>query len=381
MLRLLDRDGAFARFARAEGNVLRMFRDRDGFAQPDFESPLAPAGEEEGALPVAATQGTLAGLRIALDPGHMGGEYWDRITGKFIHDTDGTHLSEGVTALQTCMLLERELAARGAEVMITRRRLESVSTTPYDQLDLQAFGRYDLRFNSLQDWFGGLLAAAPAGPALFERFERDPNVRRSFAEVSRWEYFIKREDLWARAELIRAFKPDLVLVVHYDISSAGNDGHGVHPTLRNMTKTYVAGGTEGVEWATRDDRRWIARHLLQPKVWWESVRLGRELVGALSRGLGIPKQPTHSDNAIKVEEGVFARNLVLSRILPDVPMTYLEVLFYNERREFDRLKRRTLPLEIGGESHPYSPRLNDVVGSLMRGLESYVRPAEPRQQL
>jgi len=55
-------------------------------------------------------------------------------------------------------------------------------------------------------------------------------------------------------------------------------------------------------------------------------------------------------------------------------MTYMEVLFYAERVEFDRLKVRPNPMQIDGENHPYSNRLYDIVAGMVAGLEQYVRP-------
>ncbi|HTL13281.1 MAG TPA: hypothetical protein VL588_12380, partial [Bdellovibrionota bacterium] len=74
ILPYLDRDRAFPRIAKLEGGSFKMFRDRDGFSRPDYEIPLAADGQESGPVPVAVGHGSLAGLRIALDPGHMGGD-------------------------------------------------------------------------------------------------------------------------------------------------------------------------------------------------------------------------------------------------------------------------------------------------------------------
>ena len=75
----------------------------------------------------------LTGLKVAIDPGHMGGEKWDEHTGKFmqpIGQTNGRNdkVSEGDLNLQTSMLLASQLEALGAEVRLTRYEQEAVAT-------------------------------------------------------------------------------------------------------------------------------------------------------------------------------------------------------------------------------------------------------------
>jgi N-acetylmuramoyl-L-alanine amidase len=315
----------------------------------------------------------MQGIRIALDPGHMGGDEWDRITGKFIRDKDGTKLSEGVMATQVTLLLKRELENLGAQVMITRYEIGSVSEVPYKELELTEYAHYELQEAVYQDWFQALIARAPAGPELFKLFEKSPQLRKVYSEDMRWKYYVHRADLWERVKRIKEFNPDLALVVHFDISSAANDPNGVNPALkRNMTKAYVPGAFFGEELASREDRMHFGRHVMDPVAWWGSVDLSRSVAHAFRDRMGIPLQTAHSDNAIKVEDGVFARNLVLSRMLTGIPVSYLECLFYNQRKEFDLLKRRDHRMMIGGEETWYSDRLLEVVGAIRQGVEQFV---------
>src|SRR5262249_39621179 len=87
----------------------------------DKAKPLvAQASEDLHAVDWKRFHGKLHGMRIALDPGHIGGEPWDERSGKYVQAADGSRLSEGVMALELALLLEKELRAAGAEVYIDR---------------------------------------------------------------------------------------------------------------------------------------------------------------------------------------------------------------------------------------------------------------------
>lgn len=73
---------------------------------------LMGVGQEE-TLPAAAEKAPLAGLTVALDPGHGGYD-----GGARAHDSG---IWEKVTTLEIALAVEKELIARGAAVVLTRR--------------------------------------------------------------------------------------------------------------------------------------------------------------------------------------------------------------------------------------------------------------------
>src|SRR5690606_13996088 len=98
-------------------------------------------------------------VKIAIDPGHMGEDLWDKRTGKYVRHTDGRYLSEGILALQVSLLLKRDLENLGAEVLLTRVTADPVSKIPYEQLELEPYIKNEIRESIHQPWFQSLLSA------------------------------------------------------------------------------------------------------------------------------------------------------------------------------------------------------------------------------
>lgn len=387
-LPFLDLHSQFPRFfttdqQAGQDGVLRGFQDRDSKEVKDFEVPLASSDDArlkdfEIRLAKAASSNPverpLAGLRIALDPGHMGGDAWYRRTGKYVHDGKGRVIREGVIALQTALLLEEELTRLGAEVMLTRRTLDPVSELPYSEFSVAEFARKELQASTLQNWFLSLLGRHPDGPVLYRAFERSREIKALFSESRRSQYFILRADLDARAEKIAAFKPDISLVIHYDVLPSGGDGHGLSPKNLRRTKVYVPGAFMRDEFSTREARRDFTHHLLDRGAWSESVKLSHAIVRENERSLGLEPDPHGGSSATtRILPGVYSRNLSLTRRLTGHAMSYLEILFYNSPDEFAALSRTKHPMRIDGEDHPYSDRVLEVVRALRDGVVDFVR--------
>lgn len=387
LLPFLDPQNQFARWCSMDAKRLSASLDRDSKRMDDWSLALKPASRvrlrsspqaelvtrlQQAARSNPASR-LLTGLRIALDPGHMGGKLWDELTGKFVRDAaTGERLSEGVLNLQTVMLLEREFQALGAETLVTHRSLGPVTAVAYENLDVRAYARKELRATSLQDWFLAQLEGENSG--LFESFEKNVNVKKLFSEASRSNYFILRADLQARAELIEAFKPDITLIVHYDTAGAPGDEWGTNPNGPNRTKVYVAGAYSQTEFATRAARSQFAEHALDPATWEASLLLSRHVVSSMSRGLGIPFDTYGGPgDPVRVEPGIYSRNLALTQRLSAHAVSYLEVLYYNQTKEFNALRKQRHPLVIDGENWPYSDRLLKAVHTIRDGTVAFVK--------
>ncbi len=384
LIGFMDAKAQFDRFFTLTSTSFSSAQDRDSKKVADFAAPLhlsTSSDDTDRSFDSARLSSMvrsnpvdqpLKGLRIAIDPGHMGGDLWDERTGKFvIEHASGHKLSEGVMNLQTSMLLEARFKSLGADVMLTHRGLGPVSEVPYEKLDVAAFAREELRAVSLQDWFQGLLSAGPAGATLYGAFDSSTNRKKLFSEDSRSTYFISREDLEARARVIEAYDPDLTLIIHYDTSDPPGDPNGTSPSTHNGTKAYVAGSFDSMEYAQRDDRLYFAKHALQGSFWWQSARLGQAVVEQIRTQMGIPFDTTGAGVSKQVVPGVWARNLALNRRIPGRVVTFVECMYYNTT-EFSALYRQTNPMTIDGHPQPYSDRLGQVAKSIGDGVLGYV---------
>jgi hypothetical protein len=317
----------------------------------------------------------LRGLRIALDPGHMGSAEWDLRTGKFVRDSQGHVISEGVIALQTALLLEQRLRGLGAEVMLTRRVLAPVTPIAYENLVLRPYAVREVEENSRQSWFIGLLGAGPPASApLFAAFDKSPEIRSLLADsdANRYRYYVLGEELEARATVIDRFDPDLTLILHYDTQDPAGEIYGVNPHGFDGAKVFVAGAFENGELGSRESRALLARHLLSPVGWNASLGMSRAILGRLTRGLAIPRDASHGPSAILLEPGILARNLVIPRRLGGRAVSYVESLYYNDPAEFAAFRNYTHTMRIDGRDYPYSDRLEKVSSCLLDGVVDFV---------
>jgi N-acetylmuramoyl-L-alanine amidase len=385
LLPYFDPTGELAGFSSLTSSSLNVFQDHLSLQIPDYSVSLLDASspiQDSSAvqnLHAAQTQTNqdlpLKGLKIALDPGHMGGNQWDHITGKFVRDSQGRQLSEGILTLQTAMLLAPELESLGAQVMITRHSLKPVTPVDYASFDLHERGLDALRENDLASWFQNLIVANPAGQDLFDSFSQDPGFKGLFNENMRETYFDDL-DLQARVDEIEAFQPDLTLIIHYNTSSLPPNPHGVDPApagTRDSIMAYVPGAFGASNFASRDDRVQLAKHLLDSSTWNASVAFARVLVDTLSSNLGLPFDK-FSPGAVKtVEPGIFSRNLYLLKKYQGSVTAYVECLFYSDQGEFEAFYDAPHPMMIDGQNLPYSDRLAKVESSLKQAVLQFVQ--------
>lgn len=381
LLPLFDPNKMFPRLFSLTNTELKSFDDLDSKTSFDFSVSLDTLTRYANTLRVQdlklrleKSRGTafpLTGLRVAIDPGHMGTPYWDNITGKFVSDNKGVIVREGVIATQTALLLKKELQALGAQVELTRETLDAVTTVPYDNFPVERFARNELGESIHFPWFQKLLETG-TGAKLFAAFNQSPELKKLFNPNSRYTYFVLREDLWARAEKINAFKPDIVLIVHYDTVDSSFAPQGVNPKAPNLTKVFVTGAYLKTDFGSRKARKQFARKVLDQEQWDLSVNLSRKIVNEFQSQMGLALTQ-NTGEGLRVESGIFARNLNIPRFLHAPAIAYLECLFYNRPQEFYALAHTKHPLMIGGKNVPYSDRLAQVVKVLK---DSVVKFAE-----
>lgn len=369
VLKWMDPSNFFKNLATLTETNLSVYQDIGSKAVLDFSLPVQTS-VNASTTPLYP----LTGLKIALDPGHMGDHFWDQQTGKFVHDGNGHMISEGTLNLETCLLLKAELEKLGAIVFLTRDDLKPVSSADYATFDIRPYEKKELRDSIHADWFHNLLVTAPVGPELFKNFQNSAYVKKIFSESSRSDYFIKREDLWARSDLINNFQPDIVLVIHYDTADSASNPSGLNAKAPKQTKAFVFGGYEKTEFGSSESRKYFVRHLLDKTSWDQSINLSRSLVNELHTQLGLDLSHSSDTGSIEIEPGVSARNLMVSRhIKTSAAVSYLECLFYNRPEEFKMLTAGGHTMQIAGKDVVYSDRLQQIVGAIKDGVVHYVQ--------
>ncbi|MDQ8198844.1 N-acetylmuramoyl-L-alanine amidase [Pelagicoccus enzymogenes] len=246
----------------------------------------------EGSPVVSPSTGSgLRGLRIVLDPGHIGGT-WGPLEERSFAIGDGPVVQEGDLTLAIARRLAARLREQGAEVLLTREAAEPA--TPLRSKDFWEEAR--------AKWAQDEVRVA----ALAERF------------------FYRTAEIRARARLIEAWGgADLALALHINASGfADPEKPALHE--RNDAHVLINGCYLDSELASPAQRLELLLRLLQG-YHVEEERLGRGMVDSIRAATGLPAYQYAAGNAcpIDAEQYLWSRNLLANRIY-DCPVLYLE---------------------------------------------------------
>ncbi len=367
-LRTIDPARLLAPYMRIENQTLKIYRDRDQKQILDFFVPLTTEASLPTVLPSTALNftlpthrsGALQNMRIVLDPGHMGGAEWDRRTGKYLRH--GQHyVSEGTLALWTCLLLKTELTALGAIVSLTHEAELPVSSDDYHTFDLRPYAHIEMAESTDAPWFDTLLRRLSG-----DRLLQAPSLQQFYQEGRRNYYFIFRNDLMERARLITTTRPDITIVLHFDSASSR-----LQDSLQQV-RGFVSGNLMPGEVSTREQRFEAIQTALNLTRFDRSMRLTSAVVHGIAAEAHVPVRTSSTDHhAIKVSNGVYARNLALNRKNLVGAQAYIEALFYDYRPDFMRLARNDCQQVVEGREIHYPCRLQDVVRGVRTGILNY----------
>ncbi len=265
----------------------------------------------------------LTGARIALDPGHLGGE-WAKIEERWFQIGPGTiPVTEGDMTLITARLLAARLEALGAKVdlvrssagPLTKLRPEDLRDAARSALQRQGLtfirDKYDgptdlLRMNSVQ-WTSELL-------------------------------FYRVAEIQERARLVNEkLKPDVVLCLHYNAEAWGDPSQ---PQLvdKNHMHVMVNGCYAAPELALDDVRYGMLVKLLS-RCYQEELPAAAHVADSLAAATGLPPYQYATPNAARVgpDPYVWARNLLANRLY-ECPVVYIEPYVMNSQEVWDRVQ-------------------------------------------
>ena len=320
----------WAEWVRVEEGGARVARSDREFEDAyflEFGPPSDAAGEGDE----ARLERSLAGLRIAVDPGHLGGR-WGPMERRAFSVEGGPVVQEGDLTLAAARRLKRLLEQRGVEVWLTRTSDEpATSLRPEDLM-------------------------AEAAERLTERDDLDASELQEAQRRLAERLFLVTEEIKARAERLAAFQPDLAIALH--INAAGWPDP-LKPSLvaENNAHVIVHGCYLPAEIADEEMRLQMLLRLLKGH-----HRLELPLAGALAEAMveatALEPYRYGKDNALQMDKDgyVWARNLLANRIF-DCPVVYLEPWIANSEavyrwaaagdyegyRLIDGEERRSLP--------------------------------------
>lgn len=286
---------------------------------------------------------SLSGIKIAIDPGHFGGKY-AKLEERYI-EMDPLEVSisaqfdEGTLAYLTALHLKELLEKEGAIVLISK--------------DGIGMGVHE------QDFFDWL----KENPHLWSSQLPLPTLFRKYFNPL---------DLKARAAKINAFNPDATVIIHFNAHHTEPDlSSNSYPTEANFNLVFVPGAFNGNELGEQENRYEFLR-LVASQDLFQSKTLSQIILNSFSEILRIPVVK-ESDGAgylsrlcLKVDEGIYARNLVMTRLVHG-PLCYGETLIQNNFQESQILNEKDD--SIAGI--PCSSRLKEVASAYFLGLKFF----------
>jgi hypothetical protein len=274
-------------------------------------------------LPPAKPDEPLSGLRIALDPGHLGGK-WAKMEERWFQVGDSPSVQEGDLALRVARLLAPRLRKLGARVSFIRNSAEPITAKRPD--DFRELAKRILIKNGVPQ---------PRADVL------DPNDPEK-EQTIRWQseiLFYRYSEIRRRAVLVNTkLHPDLVLCLHFNAEGWGDPNH---PTLidNNHLHLLVNGSYLEDELELDDERFEMVRRLLS-RAYDEELPLADIIAGAMARQTQLPAYQYPTANTVtKVGSTgyVYARNLLATRLYR-CPVVYCEPYVMNSRDAFARIQ-------------------------------------------
>jgi len=288
----------------------------------------------------------LANLKVAIDPGHIANSYeMGMLEGKFIMmdlPDEEIRFYESELTWATAKILKYKLEQLGAEVMMTR-----------ENFDETALGI------SYEEWFEAYGE---------EQKKKDIIVENTYTYKQRVFLDVFRTmELAERAKLINDFKPDLTVVIHYNVDGANKPWD--KPTIRNSNVAFVGGGFLTGELEEIQDRFNMLRLLLTDDIE-NSTEFCRYVLASFERNLAVPTdQATSYGNALPTEVlGVHCRNLALTREVYGV-VCFGESLYQDNEKECRALNKKDIT--VAGVTT--SKRVVEVANAYLEAIVNYTK--------
>jgi hypothetical protein len=354
-------------FIRVDPKAACILMDRDAetwftlrFATSDRTRQVPPhRWRAANALPRGKKAGVLSGLKIALDPGHIGGA-WAKMEERWFKSGDALPVEEGEMTLQVAKMLAERLRALGARVSFVRDKTEPV--TPFRPDDFKEAAR----------------AVLKAGGTENPRDEFDGPDDPQKEQTLRWQseiLFYRTSEIRERARRVNSkLRPDLVLCLHFNAEAWGDERN---PTLSEKNHLHLlVNGSYGPAELESDDERFEMLQRLLSRVYDEEIKVADTAAAAMAKRTGLPPYQYTTDNVTRVGTSgyVYARNLVATRLY-QCPVVYFEPYVMNSHDVFARIQAGDYDgtRVINGVERPSIYR--EYVDGVVDGLVEYYKAA------
>ena len=274
------------------------------------KSPAAPARYWRPRSAIPKDSGTpLAGVKITIDPGHIGGK-WAPMEERWFQIGKSKPVTEGDMTLRVAKLVKPRLEALGAQVALTRSGSEPITSRRPE-------GLRKLAVESLRE-------------------KGDKATKFAITKESE-RLFYRTAEIRRRAVIVNdLLKPDLVLALHFNAEAWGNPDK---PSLvtKNHAHFLVTGGWSKKELSYEDQRYEMLVKLLNGSHE-EEVAASKALAKTTLAATGLPPY-IYQGNEVRIPGSnyIWARNLLANRLF-ECPVVYAEPYVMNSREVFQRIQ-------------------------------------------
>lgn len=290
-------------------------------------------------LPPAPTKRPLEGLKIAIDPGHIGGR-WAKIEERWFQVAEGDPVREGSMTLQVAKILKPKLEFLGAQVSLVRTENEPVTSYRPETL-------------------------------MSEALKSETDTPQKLAE----RLFYRTAEIRARGDKVNnEIKPDLVLCLHFNAEGWGN------PLLpRLVTNNHfhlILNGAYMDEEVTLEDQRFEIIRKIVERIHPEEAALAESVASAFVEKSKLPPYlyEPNSRRAVNIDNNpyLWARNLLANRLYR-CPVVFLEPYVMNSEEVHARIQLGDYNglKEVEGIPHPSI--FKEYAESVTKGLADYYR--------
>lgn len=301
----------------------------------------------------------LAGLKIAIDPGHIANDFISgdlekkhlKIKGDTINGIkDSVEIAEGILTYATAILLKQKLEKEGATIFVTRAA------------DKCAFGK------TFEQWKKDDLKNAV--DSLYRIGELKSSQKQYFLSSKAKDRDIFRVifrdlELAKRIDLINNFAPDLTVVIHFNVDETNLDWEKC--TDKNFNMSFVAGAFMKNDLSNKEKRFEFLRLLITDDLE-RSIALSKCVVANFEKVLNV-RTATVSDAKYLTEgclptevAGVYCRNLQLPRYIHSA-VVYGETLYQDNINECKMLFCET--------DKTKNKRIQQVADAYFKGILEY----------
>ncbi|MGJ8657624.1 MAG: N-acetylmuramoyl-L-alanine amidase [Akkermansiaceae bacterium] len=226
----------------------------------------------------------LLGLRIVIDPGHIGGKFANIEEREFYYK-DSPPVKEGNLTLKVAKLLAKQLETLGAQVTLTREYLKPVNVNQTDDYYKYAY----TKLSKANLW---------ATPVAIERESE--------------KLFYRAGEIRERAKHVNNdYRPDLVLCLHF------NAGPTSEELIQDEHLHMILNGAYMDGEVAKDDQRFAMMQRVLQRIHPEEARLSAYAADAFTAHTGLkPYQYDPASNrALNVDKNpyLWARNLAANR--------------------------------------------------------------------